>query len=81
MGPISPGLSFTGWSLEEGIEIIHDALDAFRDTLAKLEQFQQPKYDFTLVPTQGTLTMEDWANELHPHPPVPIASMKLPKYL
>jgi hypothetical protein len=25
-------------------------------------------YDFTVVPTQGTLAKEDWANELHPYP-------------
>jgi len=25
--------------------------------------------DFTVVPTQGTLAKEDWANELHPYPP------------
>jgi hypothetical protein len=64
-----PGLSFTGWNIEEGTQIIHDALIAFRDMLVKLQGSDQPNYDFTLVPTQGTLTKEDWANELHPYPP------------
>jgi hypothetical protein len=70
MGPwMSPGLSFTGWNVAEGTQIIHDALDAFRGMLVNLEQSQHPKYDFTVVPTQDTLTKEDWANELHPYPP------------
>jgi hypothetical protein len=70
MGPwMSPALSFAGWSLAEGTQIIHDALDAFGAMLGSLEGSQQPNYDFTVVPTQGTLTKDDWANELHPHPP------------
>jgi hypothetical protein len=64
-----PGLSFTGWNIAEGTQIIHDALVAFRDMLLRLEASQRPNYDFTLVPTQGTLTNADWANELHPYPP------------
>jgi hypothetical protein len=63
-----PGLSFTGWNIAEGTQIIHDALIAFRDMLLKLEASQRPNYDFTVAPTQGTLTKADWANELHPYP-------------
>ncbi len=69
VGPwMLPSLTFTGWNTEEGTRILHDALAMFRDTLVKLEEWESRKYDFTLVPTQGTLTNEDWANELHPYP-------------
>jgi hypothetical protein len=64
-----PGLSFNGWNIAEGTQIIHDALIAFRDMLLKLEASQQPNFNFTVIPTQGTLTYDDWANELHPYPP------------
>src|SRR6185437_297023 len=64
-----PGLSFTGWNIAEGTQIIHDALYAFRDMLAKLERSDRPPYKFKVIPTQGTLTDADWANELHPYPP------------
>jgi hypothetical protein len=64
-----PGLSFTGWNIVEGTEIIHDALIAFRDMLLRLEASPRPNFNFTEVPTQGTLTNADWANELHPYPP------------
>jgi hypothetical protein len=64
-----PGLSFAGWNIAEGTQIIHDALTTFRDMLVKLEASQQPNYNFALVPTQGTLAYADWANELHPYPP------------
>jgi hypothetical protein len=60
-----PSLTFTQWNIEEGTQIIHDALKQFGDMLAKL---QGGSHDFTVVPTQGTLSKEDWANELHPHP-------------
>jgi len=60
-----PSLRFAQWNIDEGTLIIHDALKQFGDMLAKL---QGGGYDFTVVPTQGTLAKEDWANELHPHP-------------
>jgi len=34
-----------------------------------IESSQTPNFNFNLVPTQGTLTRDDWANELHPFPP------------
>jgi hypothetical protein len=68
-GPwMKPSLNFTGWNDEEGAAILLDALTRFRRVLADLEA--SPKsYDFTVVHTEGTLAKEDWANELHPHPP------------
>jgi hypothetical protein len=68
VGPwISPSLTFTGWSTEEGAQIIHDALELFKGMVDELERSRQ--YDFTVVQTQNTLAKSDWANELHPHPP------------
>jgi hypothetical protein len=64
-----PGLSFAGWNIAEGAQIIHDALIAFRDMLARLEASSRPNFNFTVIPTQGTLAYADWANELHPYPP------------
>jgi hypothetical protein len=64
-----PGLSFNGWNIGEGTQIIQDALHAFRDMLSRLEASPQPNFNFTAVPTQGTLAYADWANELHPYPP------------
>jgi hypothetical protein len=68
-GPwMKPSLNFTGWNDEEGAAILLDALTRFRTVLTDLEG--SPKnYDFTVVHTEGALAKEDWANELHPHPP------------
>jgi hypothetical protein len=67
-GPwLLPSLKFTGWDPDEGAQILHDALDKFREMLVTLEA--SGGYDFTVVLTQGTLAKSDWANELHPYPP------------
>lgn len=64
-GPwISPSLAFTGWNDDEGEQILKSALDGFHAMLVKLASST-----FIVVPTLGTLAREDWANELHPHPP------------
>jgi hypothetical protein len=70
-GPwMSPGLQYTGWTTEEeGTQIIRDLLVRFKDMLVTLENYADHKFDFTVVPTQGTLAYSDWANELHPKPP------------
>lgn len=60
-----PSLTFTGWNIQEGTQIIHDALDRFRAMLVALAASDN---DFTVIATQGTLATGDWANELHPHP-------------
>jgi hypothetical protein len=60
-----PSIKFTQWNVDEGTKIIHDALEQFAGMLSKLEA---GGFDFTLVPTQGTLAKDDWANELHPYP-------------
>jgi hypothetical protein len=70
MGPwMWPGLEFNGWNIQEGAQIIHDALTRFMQMLSTLAGSQTPNFNFNLVPTQGTLTRDDWANELHPFPP------------
>jgi len=67
VGPwMLPSLTFTGWNVQEGTQIIHDALDRFR---AMLSVMAASGNDFTMVATQGTLAAGDWANELHPYPP------------
>jgi hypothetical protein len=64
-GPwISPSLKFTGWTDDDGTQILHAALDRFQKTLVELASSE-----FIVVATQGTLAKEDWANELHPYPP------------
>jgi hypothetical protein len=60
-----PSIKFTQWNVDEGTKIIHDALEQFAGMLSKLEA---AGYEFTVVPTQGTLAKDDWANELHPYP-------------
>ena len=68
-GPwMKPSLNFTGWNDEEGAAILLDALTRFRGVLTDLEASSK-NYNFTVVHTEGTLAKEDWANELHPHPP------------
>lgn len=64
-GPwISPSLGFAGWNDAEGTQVLRDVIDAFQAMLVNLASS-----GFLLVPTLGTLTYDDWANELHPHPP------------
>jgi hypothetical protein len=68
MGPwLLPGLKFTGWSAQEGAQILKDALDQFKGMLDRLES--SGLHDFFVVQTLGTLAKPDWANELHPYPP------------
>jgi hypothetical protein len=67
-GPwMSPALTFAGWNTEEGTKILRDVLDRFKEMVTGVQA--SGKYDFTVVPTQGTLEAKDWANELHPYPP------------
>jgi lysophospholipase L1-like esterase len=67
-GPwLKPSLVFKGWTdVAEGARIIRTALLGFRALLQKLAA--DPKNNFHLVDTQGTLRPADWANELHPNP-------------
>jgi hypothetical protein len=68
-GPwLLPGLTFTGWNPQQGAQILHDALDKFEAILLGLESYGNGQYNFTVVKTLNTLSLTDWANELHPHP-------------
>jgi hypothetical protein len=75
VGPwLQPSLLFCGYiSMPQGTEIVRQALTKFKELLAKLatetDATGQPKNNFILVDTQGTLDpAKDWANELHPYP-------------
>ncbi|TGQ74414.1 MAG: SGNH/GDSL hydrolase family protein [Mesorhizobium sp.] len=66
-GPwLKPSLDFCNWTVAKGTVIVHDALAAFRDVVKRLAD--EPRNNFHLVETQGTLKLADWANELHPIP-------------
>lgn len=66
-GPwLKPGLDYCGWTVSQGTEIVREALTEFKSMLEQLEA--DPKNKFILVRTQGTLSLDDWANELHPYP-------------
>jgi hypothetical protein len=66
-GPwLLPSIVFCGWNILQGTAIVRQALTDFMKRLATLAAV--PKYNFTLVPTQGVLAASDWANELHPYP-------------
>jgi hypothetical protein len=66
-GPwLQPSLSYSGWNVTQGTAIVHEALAAFRAILRGLSS--DPANGFVLVDTQGVLTTDDWANELHPYP-------------
>jgi hypothetical protein len=67
-GPwLKPSLEYCGWTkIEDGAAIVRQALSAFRTMLLGLAA--EAANDFHLVDTQGVLTSEDWANELHPFP-------------
>lgn len=66
-GPwLQPSLSYCGWNVAQGTEIVKSALDAFKAMLLRLAN--DPANRFTLIDTQGILQPPDWANELHPYP-------------
>jgi hypothetical protein len=66
-GPwLKPSLDFCNWPLAQGRQIVHDALAAFRVMLKRLES--DSRNNFIMVDTQGVLTPNEWANELHPEP-------------
>ncbi len=66
-GPwLQPALDYYGWTDQTvGTAIVHDMLSRFATVLG---QFAKKTPDVFLVPTQGTLTPSQWANELHPTP-------------
>jgi hypothetical protein len=77
-GPwLKPSLDFSGYDYPEGLNIVQDAIDGFRNMLVELatNQITLPgtaTNNFILVDTIGTLTRNvtrpnGWANELHPY--------------
>jgi len=52
-------------TLADGTRILHQALQTFATELSALDTGANA---FSVVPTQGTLSPSDWANELHPTP-------------
>ena len=67
-GPwLYPSLAFRGWTdVKDGTRILHQCLTHFADMQRSLAR--DPRNGFFLIETQGTLSREDWANELHPYP-------------
>ena len=66
-GPwLKPSLDYCGWNLAQGTAIVHAALVEFKALLLGLAA--EPAHNFILVDTQGLLTPDAWANELHPYP-------------
>lgn len=64
-GPwLKPSLDFCNWSVSDGRRIAREALEAFKGMLVRLAN--NPRHNFHLIDTQGTLKDEEWANELHP---------------
>ncbi|SCB15598.1 hypothetical protein GA0061103_2319 [Rhizobium multihospitium] len=64
-GPwLKPALDLNNWSQIDGERIAKDALQRFRKMLLSLEAVEGNNYH--LINTQGTLTRDEWANELHP---------------
>lgn len=67
VGPwLLPSLQYCNWTVQEGTSIVKQALTQFSAMLTRLAA--DPANNFTLVPSQGLLKPEDWANELHPFP-------------
>jgi len=66
-GPwLLPSLQYCNWSVQEGTAIVKEALTEFGAMVKNLASDRTN--NFILVPTQGLLKLEDWANELHPYP-------------
>jgi hypothetical protein len=68
IGPwLKPSLDFNGWhNLTQTTAIVHQALAQFKQLLVDLSL--DVNNNFNLIDTQGTLVLDDWANELHPFP-------------
>ena len=54
------------WDIPHGTAIVRQALTEFKTRLDNLAA--DPRNNFFVVTTQGTLTATEWANELHPQP-------------
>lgn len=67
-GPwMKPSLDYCGWTnLSDATQIVRNALTQFGDLMRRLAQ--DPANNLILVPTQGVLESNEWANELHPTP-------------
>ncbi|HEV2268666.1 MAG TPA: hypothetical protein VGR92_04335 [Steroidobacteraceae bacterium] len=65
-GPwLKPSLDFAGWTVAaDCAAIVRLALQEFQNVLSSLAAV--PANNFALALTQGTLTSDEWANELHP---------------
>jgi len=66
-GPwLKPSLEFAGYrDLQQNRKIVRDALVQFKTRLQGLAA--DPDNKFFLVDTQGTITDDEWGNELHPN--------------
>ena len=67
IGPwLYPSLQYRGWKdLGPATQVVKEFLLQFRNILAKIATAHK---NVIYVETQGTLTADEWANELHPSP-------------
>jgi hypothetical protein len=67
IGPwLHPSLALRGWTdTTDGTEVVKEFLLQFRNTLIQIAADHE---NLIYVETQGTLSPNDWANELHPTP-------------
>ena len=77
-GPwLKPSLDFAGYDYNDGLKIVQDTIDAFKQTLVNLANDKtvpsgKTTNNFILIDTTKTLTRDNtlpngWANELHPY--------------
>ncbi len=67
-GPwLKPSLEFRGWNSDaDKREVVKNALKGFDSLMKRLAE--KPRSNMIHVATEGTLTDDQWANELHPTP-------------
>jgi hypothetical protein len=67
IGPwLKPSLAYRGWTdLPPGTEVVKEFLLQFRNLVIQIAKAHPNVF---YVETQGTLTANEWANELHPTP-------------
>ncbi len=69
-GPwLFPGLDERGVPKEHHQAVVNVFLKKFAKFLSKIERDYENNLEITVVPTQGTLTPAEWANEIHPRNP------------
>jgi hypothetical protein len=67
IGPwLKPSFDFALYDPAKARSIVRDMIDKFYLMLNGLAS--NPRYDFHVVDTRGTIGLNDWSNEIHPEP-------------